>query len=182
MSESPSEAAPAVDPLIAAVQEYLGGRLRMVTEGADCPTVEVDRDDLLDLATFLRDDPTLQFVRLVDVCGVDYLALDQTPRFATVYHLHSLALNRYVRLRVRLDEDDPVVPSLTGLWPGANFFERETYDLMGIRFTGHPDLKRLLLPDDWEGHPLRKDYVQPFEPVEFSFNPDQWQEAVQRGD
>ena len=84
-------------------------------------------------------------------------------------------------MRVPLDEDNPVLPSITGIWPGANFFEREIFDMFGIRFTNHPDLKRILNPDDWEVYPLRKDFQPPPEPVEFSINPEQWQKAVQRG-
>jgi NADH-quinone oxidoreductase subunit C len=85
-------------------------------------------------------------------------------------------------VRVQVDGDEPVVPSITGLWPGANWMEREAFDMFGIRFDGHPDLKRILMPDEWEAFVLRKDYQPPPEPIEFSFNPEQWQKAVQRGD
>jgi NADH-quinone oxidoreductase subunit C len=92
-----------------------------------------------------------------------------------------LVLNCWVRVRVPVEEDDAEVPSLAGLWSGANWFERETFDLFGIRFTNHPDPTRILMPDEWEGHPLRKDYQPPKEPHEWSFNPEEWQKAVQRG-
>jgi NADH-quinone oxidoreductase subunit C len=169
------------DAVVALIQENLGERLREVIAGSDCTTLVVDRENLIALASYLRDEPTLRFARLVDVCGVDYLDQDRTPRFAVVCHVQSPSLNRYLRLRVPVDEDDAIVPSLTGVWAGSDWFERETFDLFGIQFGGHPDLKRILMPDDWEGYPLRKDYVQPREAVEFSFNPDQWQKAVQRG-
>jgi NADH-quinone oxidoreductase subunit C len=126
--------------------------------------------DLPALASFLRDDPELQFVRLTDICGVDNLNRKAESRFAAVYHFHSLHLSRWLRVVVPLDEAEPTAPSLTGEFPSADWPERETYDLYGFNFTGHPGLERLLLPDDWEGHPLRKDY--PFEPeeIEFSFS------------
>ena len=126
--------------------------------------------DLLALARFLRDDTELRFVRLVDVCGIDNLNRPGEPRFAAVYHFHSLRLNRWLRVVVPLDEDEPTAPSLVAEFPSADWPEREAYDLYGFIFTGHTALERLLLPDDWEGHPLRKDY--PFEPeeIEFSFS------------
>ena len=135
-------------------------------------TIVLAPEALADVARFLRDDSELRFARLSDLCGVDNLHLGRERRFAVAYHLHSLLLHRWVRIRVDLDEDEPVVPSVVAIWPAANWPERETFDLYGIQFAGHPALERLLLPDDWEGHPLRKDY--PFQPeaVEFSANVD----------
>ncbi|NPA90997.1 MAG: NADH-quinone oxidoreductase subunit D [Chloroflexi bacterium] len=137
--------------------------------GDQVVTVRADR--LLDVARFLRDDPELRFNYLVDVTSYDRLHLGETPRFATVYQLHSMPYNRRLRLLVPVPNDtNPVVPSVVELWPGANWMEREIYDLMGIRFQGHPDLRRILLPHNWDGHPLRKDYPLGSEPVPFSVN------------
>jgi NADH-quinone oxidoreductase subunit C len=91
-----------------------------------------------------------------DMTAVDWFPA--SPRFQLSYHILSHAFKEYIRLRVMLDETDPSVESITSLWPGANFYEREVFDLFGIRFEGHPNLRRILLPDDWQGHPLRKDY------------------------
>jgi NADH-quinone oxidoreductase subunit C len=91
-----------------------------------------------------------------DLTAVDWYPA--TPRFQLSYHLLSLGMKQYVRLRVLVDEPDPSVPSITQLWPAANYFEREVFDLFGIRFEEHPDLRRIMMPDDWKGHPLRKDY------------------------
>ena len=170
------------DLVIARVQERLGDQLISAELVGDCPTFVVGRENLLLLVAFLKDEPELGFDRLSDICAVDYLELERTPRFGMVYHLHSAAQHRYVRIHVPVDEDDAVVPSLTVVWPGANWFEREAFDLYGIEFANHPDLKRILTPDDWEGYPLRKDYEHTPEAVEFSFNPEKWQKAVQRGD
>ncbi len=158
--------------IVARVAERLGDRLLASETAHGEAALVVGRDDLRDAARLLREDPELRFVRLADVCGVDYLQLEREPRFAVVYHFHSLQLNRWVRVRVPVDEDDLVVPSLVDEWPAADFFERETFDLLGIRFAGHPNLTRILLPDDWEGHPLQKDYPFQKEPIEFSFNVD----------
>jgi NADH-quinone oxidoreductase subunit C len=177
-----SEAEVVVDPVVARLTERFGERVDLVNERVDCLTAVVSRDSLIEVATFLRSDPELAFARLSDICGVDYLEQECDPRFAVAYHFHSFLLKRYVRLRVPVDEDDAIVPSLCDVWPGANYFERETFDMFGIRFDGHPDLKRILMPDDYEWYPLRKDFIQPREPIEFSFIPDQWQKAVQRGD
>ncbi len=173
------------DVVLARVQERFGDRILEASIEHDQPTFVVHRDILLELASFLRDDPDLKFVRLADLCGADFLGVEREmgrrARFEVVYHFHSFELKRWVRVRVPVDEDDAEVPSLTGLWSGANWYERETYDLFGIRFADHPDLTRILMPDDWDGHPLRKDYQPAREPHEWSFNPDEWQKAVQRG-
>lgn len=119
-------------------------------------TICVDRGNLREACALLRDDPACPFNFLSDVTCVDWYPAE--PRFEVVYHLLSLSKKERVRLKVRLNSDSPVVDSLTPVWPGANFFEREVYDLFGVRFTGHPNLLRILMPEDWEGYPLRKDY------------------------
>jgi NADH-quinone oxidoreductase subunit C len=93
---------------------------------------------------------------LSDVTCADFYPRE--PRFEMVYQLLSIKRREYVRLKVRLEGDDPVIESITSVWPAANFFEREVFDLFGIRFLGHPYLRRIMMPEDWEGHPLRKDY------------------------
>jgi NADH-quinone oxidoreductase subunit C len=118
-------------------------------------TVNVRRDGIVEVARFLRDDPDCRFVSIVDVCGVDYPERDE--RFDVVYHFLSPYRNLRVRLKVSTDEDTPV-PSITSVYPGADWFEREAYDLYGILFSGHPDLRRLLTDYGFDGHPLRKDF------------------------
>jgi NADH-quinone oxidoreductase subunit C len=114
--------------------------------------------ELVQACRFLKDDPDLAFDFLSDVTAVDRLQLPESrPRFEIVYHLYSLPHKRRLRLKVRVDEGE-AVPSVTPVWETANWHEREVFDLFGIPFEGHPDLRRILMPDDWEGHPLRKDY------------------------
>ena len=107
------------------------------------------------MLTFLRDDPQCQFISFIDICGADYPQREK--RFDVVYHLLSPRQNMRIRVKVETDEDTPV-PSVTGVFPGADWFEREAYDLYGILFSGHPDLRRLLTDYGFEGHPLRKDF------------------------
>lgn len=133
--------------------------------------VEVPRVHIVEVARFLRDTPELQYVFLENLCGVDYLGRD--PRFEVVYHLLSLRHRHRVCLKVGVPESDPTVPSLTSLWPTANWQERETYDMFGIVFTGHPSLQRILMPEDWEGHPQRKDVPLGYEEIAFTFNQEQ---------
>src|SRR5262249_767656 len=107
----------------------------------------------------LRDAPALTYNYLADITAVDWL--EREPRYDVVYHLLSLATNAVMRLKVRVGDETtrhPTVPSVTAVWPAANWFEREVFDLFGIVFEGHPQLERILMPDDWVGHPLRKDY------------------------
>ena len=120
-------------------------------------------------AEFVAGAQTAGFTTFSDLCGVDYLRRD--PRFEVVLNLVSHSLVRRLRIRVGVPGSDPVVASVTDLFPGANFYERETFDLFGIVFEGHPDLTRILLPDDWEGHPLRKDYSVGSVPVRFKESP-----------
>ena len=117
--------------------------------------ITVAGDDIVEIATFLRDDPSCRFVSIIDVCGADYPA--RVLRFDVVYHLLSPSKNLRIRIKVMTDEETPV-PSITGVFPGADWFERETYDLYGVLFSGHPDLRRLLTDYGFDGHPLRKDF------------------------
>ena len=119
-------------------------------------TLIIPRERLLRIADFLRTDSQLEFNFLSDISPVDRFPME--PRFEINYHLVSMDRRERIRLKVRIAGNDPVMPSVTSVWPTANWHERESFDLFGIRFEGHPDLRRILMPDDWEGHPLRKDY------------------------
>ena len=119
-------------------------------------TIIVPREHLLTLVQFLASDPELSFTYLSDVTAVDRFPIE--PRFELNYHLLSMSRRDALRLRVRLPWESPAIESVMPVWPTANWHEREIFDLFGIRFEGHPNLRRMLLPDDWEGHPLRKDY------------------------
>ncbi len=119
-------------------------------------TVVVPREHLRSLAEFLYADPELKFTYLSDVTGVDRFPIE--PRFELNYHLLSMSRREAIRLRVRLPGEDPLADSVIPVWPTANWHEREIFDLLGIHFEGHPNLRRMLLPEDWEGYPLRKDY------------------------
>ena len=130
--------------------------------------VRVARDDLVNFVSAARD---AGFNMFIDVTAVDHHRQRPEPRFDLVISLLSLDANLRMRVLVGLGSDSPVAPSITGVYPGANFFEREVYDLFGITFTDHPDLTRILMPDDWEGHPLRKDYPVGSVPVQFRDTP-----------
>ena len=119
-------------------------------------SIYVERSLIREACALLRDDAQCPFNYLADVTCVDWYPSE--PRFEVVYHLLSIPNKERVRLKVRLSGDSPVVESVTPVWPSANFFEREVYDLFGVRFTGHPYLRRIQMPETWEGHPLRKDY------------------------
>ena len=119
-------------------------------------TIYVERSVIREACALLRDDPNCPFNYLSDLTCVDWYPSE--PRFEVVYQLLSIPKKERVRLKVKLNGDAPALESVTSVWPGANYFEREVFDLFGIRFNGHPYLRRLLMPEDWEGHPLRKDY------------------------
>jgi NADH-quinone oxidoreductase subunit C len=134
-------------------------------------TVQVRSDALIEMSTYLHDDPECDFNFLADVSGVDYYP--EEPRFGVNYHLLSMKHKQRLRLQVRLKGPNPRVPTVTSVWPGANWFERETFDLFGVMFIGHPDLRRLLLPMDFRGHPLRRDNPAIQEEVQFTHNFDE---------
>jgi len=117
-------------------------------------TVELAPEKITSVCGFLKYD--LRFLRLSTITGVDWYPTE--PRFEVVYHLQSLDRNERLRLKCKLPGADPQIDSVTEVWRGANWYERETFDLFGIRFRNHPDLRRIMLPEDWQGHPLRKDY------------------------
>ena len=118
-------------------------------------TVDIHRDQVLDVIRFLRDDAACRFTTMIDLCGVDYP--QRAERFDVVYHLLSMHLNQRIRVKLTTDEDTPV-DSIIELYPVADWFEREAFDMYGIAFSGHPDLRRLLTDYGFEGHPLRKDF------------------------
>lgn len=143
------------------------------------PTIYVPRERLVDICLALRDTPELRFGFLADLVPVDYYPRE--PRFEVTYLVASLGVSgfgdapRRLRIRVRVPGDDARLPTVSNVWPTANWAERETYDFFGITFDGHPDLRRILMPEDWEGFPLRKDYpvqikdpVKTYEPLQMS--------------
>lgn len=164
------------DALAAALPEALGDAMQGVTVALGQVTVVVPRDRLLGALRTLRDRPELRFEILVDLCGVDYSTYGGAydgKRFAVVYHLLSLANNHRVRVRCFAPDDEfPVVPSAVEVWPNANWFEREAFDLFGIMFPGHPDLRRILTDYGFIGHPFRKDFpISGY--VEMRYDPEQ---------
>lgn len=174
--------------LIDKIKDHFGASITGVASGCDMVTVELLSSNLLDVCTTLRDEASFKFEILIDVCGVDYLdygishwRTEETttsgfsrgvvetapqeamipwnkPRFAVVYHLLSVSNNQRVRLKVYLEGEPPLIPSVVKIWSSANWYEREAFDLFGIVFDGHPDLRRLLTDYGFIGHPFRKDF------------------------
>jgi len=166
-----------VETLSAAVKDALGERVRSLTTVLDEVTLVVGADAWLDVMRTLRDRPALGFEMLVDLCGVDYRAYGdgawEGPRFAVVAHLLSLSNNWRLRVRTFAPDDDlPVVASAIDVYPTVNWFEREAFDLYGIVFAGHPDLRRLLTDYGFVGHPFRKDFPLSGH-VEMRYDPEQ---------
>ena len=159
------------------IENVLGARVKRLVSDRGETTIEVSAADYQGVAQTLRDHADLAFEQLMDLCGVDYSAYGEGtregPRFAAVSHLLSLRHNWRLRLRVFAEDDDfPAVDSLVGVWPSANWFEREAFDLLGIMFAGHPDLRRILTDYGFVGHPFRKDFpVSGY--VEMRYDPDQ---------
>jgi len=147
--------------IVARLRERLGSQVLAAHDYRGDHTAVLAREAIVPALTFCRDEAALAFDMLMDLTAVDlarFPGREDGPRFEVVYHLYSVAHNHRVRLKVPVEQDDPVVPTAAGLWPIANWLEREVWDMFGIRFDGHPDLRRLLLYEEFEGHPLRKDY------------------------
>jgi NADH-quinone oxidoreductase subunit C len=161
--EGPKPTDAANHPLVTKLKQKFGEAIGEAQEFIGQLSVRVAREQIAEVCEFLRDDKETQFDYLSDVTCVHYPEQVEAP-FEMVYNLFSISKNERVRLKVRTD-DSAGVESVTSVWPAANWLEREVFDLFGIPFAGHPDLRRLLLPIDWEGHPLRKDY-----PLEFIEN------------
>lgn len=168
--------------VIAALSPLVPGAVYEAGDSVDMPTIYVPAASLVDTCRALRDSQSLRFELLVDVIGVDYLPRE--PRYEVVYHLVSIPFTRRLRLKVRVPNGG-AVPSVQGIWPAANWHEREVWDMFGIFIEGHPDLRRILMPEDWEGHPQRKDYPvqirktpQTYQPLEVA--EDEFRENLQR--
>ena len=158
--------------IITTLAGFVPGAAYEAGASVDFATIYVPADRLLETSSALRDTPSLRFTALVEITVADYFPRD--PRFEVVYHLLSIPNRQRLRLKVRVGETGSV-PTVQGVWPSAGWLEREVWDMFGVGFDGHPDLRRLLMPDDWEGHPLRKDYpvqirkpAQTYEPLQVS--------------
>ena len=138
---------------------------------SDETTIVVDPAQIVPIMRSLRDTPGLIYNYLSDISPVDYYPDYSRPeRFGICYHVYSMLYNRRLRVKAYLPEEEPVIESITSVWPAANWLEREAYDMMGIEFKNHPNLRRILNPIDWDGHPHRRDYPLSYETIQFSFN------------
>ena len=137
------------------LQASFAGRVHALVADSLDPTILIDKNAVHDIAVTLKSDAALAFDFLASISGVDL-----GDKLQCVYHLYSYRHRQALVLKADVPYNDPALPSVVDVWPAANWLEREQYDLMGLRFTGHPDLRRIMLPEDWVGHPLRKDYQQ----------------------
>ncbi len=157
------------------VVSKFGEKILETSTAFDELTFRVIASELLSVVHFLRDEPGLKYLHLSDITATDWL--DRKDRFEVVYHLYSFEIKDYVRVKVRVSEGESIA-SLCGDWDAANCLEREVYDMFGVRFTGHPDLRRILMWDEFEGHPLRKDYPLTYEVPQFTYNKDEPPEVI----
>ncbi len=139
------------------LQKQFSSEVKEIAEYNGQIAVIVGKKRIRDIVRYLHDTPSLSFDLLRDLCGVDYLGKKE-PRFEVAYQLYSIEHRHFLRVRAEVPEDDCSIDSVVPVYAGANWHERECFDMFGITFKGHPDHRRILLPDDWEGHPLRKDY------------------------
>ncbi len=154
----------APSPIAAALQREHPEWVRETVDALGETTIIIPREHIAAVCAYLKVTAGLEFNFLSDICGFDR-GPEEDPRFEVNYHLFSTKLHHRVRLKVIVNEDDARVPTVTGVWATANWHERETFDLFGVIFADHPDLRRILLPDDWQGHALRKDFpLRGYEP------------------
>jgi NADH-quinone oxidoreductase subunit C len=160
-----------VQDTVAAIQAKFPESVQDVFEFRGETSVVVKSESIVAVSNFIRHEPGHGYAYLVDVVGVDLYP--QEPRFELSYLAYAMTANARIRLKVFLSGDDPTVESVTSVWRNADWYEREAFDMFGIKFTNHPDLRRILMPNDWVGYPHRKDYPLGYEEVQFSFN---WRE------
>lgn len=153
------------------IREAFPGKIQDVIQFRGEVTVVVEPAAIVEVASYCTSTPGLEFNMLSDLAGNDYFPAE--PRFGISYILYSTSSNHTIRLKVYIPGNTPKVQSVTGVWKGANWLEREVWDMFGVEFEGHPDPRRILMPFDWQGHPLRKDFPLGYEEVMFSFNVDQ---------
>lgn len=170
-----------LDP-VAELKDKLADDVLHVKTFRDETTIIIKPDNIVAVMLALRNTPGLVYNFLSDISAVDYYPDDygagfagdfRPERFGVSYHLYSMLYNRRLRIKTFATDDNPSISSVTSVWPGANWLERELFDMMGITFEGHPDLRRLLMAEDWDGHPHRRDYPMGKETVAFSFNIDE---------
>lgn len=150
--------------IVARLQERFPEEILEVVTFRGQTAIVIRRDRVVEICRLLHDEPDLAMNHLLDLCGVDYRK--KNGCFEVVYNLYSIAHRHMLRIRARVPAEDCRIDSVTSVWSGANWHERECYDLVGIVFDGHPDLRRILLPEGWEGHPLRKDYPLQIKPAQ----------------
>ena len=160
-----------IEQAVQALQKSFNDKVLSVEEFRGQTMVNLDRAVILDACKLLHDDEALQFDFLAALTAVDYFP--QEPRFAMIYQLYSIPKRVFLGLRVLLQGDSAEIDTVESVYANANWHEREIFDMFGITFKGHSDLRRILMPKDWEGHPLRKDYPLGYEEVQFSFNFDE---------
>lgn len=157
--------------IVRSIKEALPDAVEKVYEYRGDVTVVIKPSHIVEVCRMCRDTAEMAFDMFSGVTAIDYLPA--SPRFALIYHLYSLRHNRSLALKTYLNDEEPVADSVTAIYPAANWFEREAFDMLGIHFNNHPDLRRILMPEDWNGNPLRKDYPLGYETVQFSFNYDE---------
>jgi NADH-quinone oxidoreductase subunit C len=164
---------PSLDP-VQALKEKFTEAVLFVKEFRQETTIVVDAARLVDVMNYLRNTPGLVFNFLSDISSVDYYphvpSEERPERFGVSYHIYSMLYNKRIRIKAFAAEDNPVLPSVVNIWAAAGWLEREIADMMGVTFEGNPDQRRLLMPEDWDGHPARRDYPMGKETVQFSFN------------
>ena len=160
-----------VEKAVAKLQRELGESVLSVEEFRGQTSVTLDREAIVNACQMLRDDPELDFNFLAALTAVDYWPSE--PRFKIVYQLYSLANKEFIGLRAQLSNESPEISTIESIYPNANWHEREVFDMFGVTFKGHSDQRRIIMPYDWEGHPLRKDYPLGYEEVQFTFNFDE---------
>jgi NADH-quinone oxidoreductase subunit C len=162
---------PDISPELKAIVEAgLGDEVVVAKRFREQDFITVRKDRIVEILLLMRDHAECNYKLVSDILGVDLLGFNREPRFEVIYSLYSLATNRRIVIKAQVDEDDPTIETVVDVWPAASWPEREIYDMFGITFLNHPDPRRILMPDDWVGHPLRKDFPLGGEEVEFSHN------------